>query len=134
MIRSKNHVLIFIAVAISGSLLYFYFDPANSHVFPPCPFYTVTGLFCPGCGSQRAFHALLHGNITRSMHENLLFVLFLPLLLYSLVITFINVIRSDKIVQHVFYSSLFAKTVLTVVLLFWLFRNIPVEPFSWLAP
>lgn len=29
---------------------------------PRCPFKLVTGLDCPGCGSQRALMALLHGH------------------------------------------------------------------------
>lgn len=29
----------------------------------PCPFRAVTGLLCPGCGSGRALHHLLHGDV-----------------------------------------------------------------------
>src|SRR5690606_2629375 len=36
-------------------------DPATG-ILPSCPFYTLTHWYCPGCGSQRALHALLHGD------------------------------------------------------------------------
>lgn len=37
------------------------FDPATTWWFPSCPFYALTGLLCPLCGSLRALHALLTG-------------------------------------------------------------------------
>ena len=122
--------------AIVLLLLYFYFDPAGNILFPPCPFYTITGLFCPGCGSQRAFHALLHGHILLSADFNLLFVLFLPLILLA----FFEQVRklvfrvSDNKKLSIFYSTRFSRSVLIVVLLFWVLRNIPLFPLDRLAP
>jgi hypothetical protein len=36
----------------------------------PCPFHAATGLRCPGCGSQRALEALLHGRIGQAWSLN----------------------------------------------------------------
>ena len=33
----------------------------------PCPFYTLTGLYCPGCGLQRAVRALFTGHPLQSL-------------------------------------------------------------------
>lgn len=41
---------------------------------------TLTGYDCPGCGSQRAIHALLTGHPADAWHHNAAFVLSLPLL------------------------------------------------------
>ena len=38
---------------------------------PQCPFKQITGLSCPGCGIQRAIHALMHGEIKDAIHYNL---------------------------------------------------------------
>lgn len=134
MIQTKNHVIIISAVAIIGSLLYFYFDPSFSHYFPPCPFYSITGLFCPGCGSQRAFHDLLHGDVKQSAGHNLLFVMFAPLVMFAAIAAVNNIFSSKKIAQVIFNSALFARIVLVTVLIFWVARNVPVHPFNLLAP
>jgi hypothetical protein len=134
MVKSKDQVYIIFTVAVIGSLLYFYFDPSFHEFFPSCPFHTFTGLYCPGCGSQRAFHALLNGDITLALGYNMLFVLFLPFMLYSAGVTVNNIFRKQKIRQQIFRSQSFTFATLAVVLLFWILRNIQLAPFAWLAP
>ena len=69
------------AVAAVVALVWLYgrFDPATAP-FPRCLFKVITGLDCPGCGSQRAIHALLHGDIMSAVHYNFLFIIEIPLL------------------------------------------------------
>ena len=50
--------------------------------FLPCPFKYLTGYDCPGCGFQRAFLALLKGDITKSFH---LYPPVIPILLTILI-------------------------------------------------
>ena len=47
---------------------------------PKCPVKLLTGYDCPGCGFQRAFHALLHGNLWEAIHYNLFLLIAIPLL------------------------------------------------------
>lgn len=134
MVRTKNHVLIIATAAIAGSLLYFFVDPAYSRIFPPCPFFTITGLFCPGCGSQRAFHDLLHGDVYAAAGHNLLFVSAVPILGISALTALNNIFRKKHSVNALFHSYSFAVGISITVIAFWILRNIPVVPFSWLAP
>jgi hypothetical protein len=134
MIRSRQQVLALVSVAIIGSLLYFYVNPSTSVLFPKCVFFSITSLHCPGCGSQRAIHELLHGNLLASAGHNLLVVASLPFVLFSGVAVTNNIFRSKKIGQGLFYSTKFAVAVLMLIVLFFIARNIPFEPFSWLAP
>ena len=124
------------AVIIAIVLLYFFFDARNGvYFFPKCPFYLFTGLYCPGCGSQRAISALLHGNIMEAASMNILLVLYLPFIMYSGLVHFINAFRKKEPLQKaIFYNPLFVKITLALVLIFWVLRNIPQYPFNLLAP
>ena len=121
---------IFIIAAGAILLLYFFVEPKNGNL-PKCFFHELTGLYCPGCGVQRSFHALLNGHILTAIDYNLLFILFLPLIIY-----FILAFALGK--KHPYssfiYKSTFSFTVVIVVVSFWVLRNIPIMPFSWLAP
>lgn len=78
----RRRILMGVAVAIAAAALialYGIFDPAEGR-FPRCPFLTLTGWQCPGCGSQRAAHALLHGNLAQAWGYNAVMVCALPLL------------------------------------------------------
>ena len=70
------------AVGIGASCLaLFVVDPAVSELFPPCPWRLATGWLCPGCGSARALHALLHGDVRSAFALNPLAVMTLPIAL-----------------------------------------------------
>ena len=55
------------AFALLGlAAVLFFFNPAQSGFYPFCVFHRTTGLLCPGCGSLRALHQLLHQRICTS--------------------------------------------------------------------
>ena len=124
----KISILIIAAGAIL--LLYFFVEPKNG-ILPKCFFHELTGLYCPGCGVQRSFHALLNGHVLTAIDYNLLFILFLPLIIYFI----LAVVLGKKHPSSSFiYKPVFSFTVVIVVVSFWVARNIPVTLFSWLAP
>ena len=55
-------------------------DPSEGTSFPVCPFYAATGLYCPGCGTLRCLHALLHADLRSAIDFNLMTVLLVPML------------------------------------------------------
>ena len=123
------------AAIISGVLLfYFLFDARKITWLPQCPFHLLTGFYCPGCGSQRALSSMLHGEFLQALQFNILMIASLPLLVYSATVTIINKTTRYHIIQKFVYSSLFVRVVLLVILSFWLLRNLPVFPFTWLSP
>ena len=66
-------------IAVLGIIVYFCLDPARTP-FPRCPFKMLTGLSCPGCGTQRAIHQLLHLNFAEALKYNASLALLLPVL------------------------------------------------------
>lgn len=77
--------LLILAGVVLG-VLYSRFDPGQNSFFPPCPFLWLTGLPCPGCGSQRCIHQLMHGHWQEAFLLNPLLVLLLPYILTGLVL------------------------------------------------
>jgi hypothetical protein len=55
-------------------------DPNQPGHYPTCPFFAVTGHWCPGCGSLRAMHALTRGDVTAAAGLNVLALASLPVL------------------------------------------------------
>lgn len=77
----RTLVRLLYAIAFVGAVaIYFTYDPAKpGSWFPRCPFTLLTGLKCPGCGSQRALHALLHGDVAGAWHYNAGLIVAIPL-------------------------------------------------------
>lgn len=71
-------------VVLLLGVIYFLFDPAMAGWMPKCIFHSVTGLDCPGCGSQRMIHALLHADLKSAFQANALLLLSLPYLIFWL--------------------------------------------------
>ncbi|MDR2764223.1 MAG: DUF2752 domain-containing protein [Tannerella sp.] len=118
------YAIIILTGMIVGSVLYFRFNPADSPLFPKCPFLMLTGLKCPGCGSQRAVHALLHLDFRAACSQNVLLVASLPylfLLLAAQVIRFFSPYATFpvRIQQPAVIWTYFA-----MILLFWITRNV----------
>lgn len=126
------HALWVVPLLTAGLFAFYVFDPAVSP-FPRCVFHQATGFHCPGCGSQRAIHHLLHGNFGAAFGNNLMLMVFLPLLIWHASI-WVNNQRSAVHKKLVFNGLISAKWVLFFVLAFWVLRNIPAMPFVWLAP
>ena len=80
----RSTVLAIWGLLVAGAVYVFSFEPGKTGFFPLCPFRLLTGLTCPGCGSTRAMHQLLHGHIQAAFMLNPLFVIALPFLFYAL--------------------------------------------------
>lgn len=79
---TRKIILIFIivAVAVIAAAIYFFYDPNSpGNLFPRCTFLMLTGYKCPGCGSQRAIHSLLHGDLLQAFKYNAALIVAVPL-------------------------------------------------------
>lgn len=67
-----------VVAAVAVIIFYALADPEGG-MMPRCVFKAATGWDCPGCGSQRAFHALLHGHPGEAWRLNPALFVMVPL-------------------------------------------------------
>jgi hypothetical protein len=106
-------------------------DPEEPGHYPTCPFLSVTGWWCPGCGSLRAVHALAHGDIGTAIDRNVLTVLAVPALVLAWVAWLRRTVTGRPRSRWAAPPAALWGLLATVVA-FWVLRNVPVG--SWLAP
>jgi|SRR5215208_1651338 hypothetical protein len=116
-----------------GSAVLYRVDPSESDFYPPCPFHAVTGLYCPGCGTTRALHQLLHGHLGEAFGLNPLMILMLPYLGYSL-LSYVMFSLRDRALPNLLTSPFWGWLAFWTILIYGVLRNIPYPPFSLLAP
>jgi Protein of unknown function (DUF2752) len=114
---------------LAGSVYLYVFEPGKTGIFPPCLFRTLTGLTCPGCGSTRAMHQILHGHFAAAFMLNPLFLLAIPFLLYAFLRYSVVVLRGGVPRQNALPAS-YIYALFVIVVSFWIFRNTPLYPFA----
>jgi hypothetical protein len=131
---SKRIIPMAMLLLLTGALVLLrIYNPAISAIFPPCPFRYLTGWYCPGCGSLRAVHQLLHGNLGPAWAMNPLTVLLFPFLAYGLAGEAFFSLRGQRLPQFT-VSGAWIRALYAVILLFGIARNLPFRPFDLLAP
>lgn len=101
-------------IAAAAILAYLWaFDPSESPA-PRCIVKMLTGHDCPGCGSQRAIHALLHGRVAEAWHFNA--AIFPGLALAALYA------RRPKWLRPILFASPTPYIILAAILAWWVLR------------
>ena len=102
---------------------------------PPCLFYELTGLYCPGCGTGRFMLALLHLEFYAAFRYHPLLFLSFPFLAYYVMKLYIAFVFGKDILPFPeIRNRWFGITVTVMIVAYWILRNIPVFPFTLLAP
>lgn len=102
--------------------------------YPGCLFRKFTGLLCPGCGMTRAAYATLHGDIGRAFRMNPVGMALLPVAMAGVALETIGWVSGRRPPFRMEVTPRVAWGLACGLILFWILRNIPVWPFSLLAP
>ena len=123
--------VVLVSLALAGLVL-FCFEPSHHSFYPVCFFHRSTGLLCPGCGSLRALHQLLHGHFLTALHFNALLVSSLPLFGWLAVRFALRTARKQPAPFAIRPAWLWSA--LAAAIVFGILRNLPFAQFAWLAP
>lgn len=112
------------AVLALLTILYKLYNPLDSNLFPKCPFRSITGYRCPGCGSQTSIHYLLNFDVKNAVRANLLLILSIPYVLAGFVFDLVKN-PGEKILKwrKILFGTKAIYVVLTVIISFWILRN-----------
>jgi len=132
-LRKRRVLAAVLLLGTAAIILLRVFDPATSGIFPPCPIRYLTGLYCPGCGSLRAMHALLHGELAQAWAMNPLMIVMLPFVTYGLVSAALLELRGNGL-PEIMLPAKWIRAFCVLVVLYAVARNLPLYPFDLLAP
>ena len=118
------------AGACLGCAVILWGDPTTpGGPLPLCPTKLLFGIDCPGCGSMRMIYSLLHGNLSAAAHYNAVALVALPLLALAWA-TWTRgrwLGRPVRSWQHWRWTPI---VTLVIAGVWFVVRNIPVEPFT----
>jgi hypothetical protein len=131
---SKEYRFFVIITLLTGTALIvlYWGHPSEYWIIPPCPFHFLLGLYCPGCGTLRATHYLLHGHITTAFRYQPLAMSLLPVVIF-LCGKKLCEFYQKKTIQLPFEVFVYWG-IFFIICIFFVARNIPLDSLNWLRP
>ena len=102
--------------------------------YPGCLFRKTTGFLCPGCGMTRAADATLRGELAMAFRYNPVGMVLLPLGLLGVGIELSGWVRGRAAPVRWLPGRWVSFLLAGLVLGFFILRNLPWWPFTYLAP
>lgn len=125
--RARAGAILVVCLAVLIAL--FTLDPGKTRLLPPCPFRAMTGLDCPGCGSTRAVHEILHGDPVAAVRMNPLLLLYSPFV-GQFILSAVSLVATGRPLPESRVRASMTWLVLCTIAAFWIFRNTPLYPFG----
>lgn len=116
--------IFFFLVFLIAIYVYSHIHPSSSPLFPKCPFLMLTGMKCPGCGSQRALHALLHADIKTAFSYNPLLLLSIPYVILLVGVRIYQLFNPYSTLILKVQKNLYIWMFFAIAMIFFVARNI----------
>ena len=117
-------LFIIIVVLIALAAMTYYCDPTKNVFAPKCIVKTTTGLYCPGCGFQRACHALMHGHLIKAARYNIFLLIVAPYIIALVIERFVLNGKQQERAATILESKWMAYTYIGLYLIWFVVRNI----------
>ena len=116
----RGRCLLVLVLGLVLVTLYYALEPSSGSL-PSCLLLRLTGFRCPGCGTQRAVHALLHGDFAQGIAYNYSLLFTVPIL--ALYIG--DVLWGEKIprLRAFLRHPLVILLLVSILLAWWILRN-----------
>lgn len=108
-------------IVLAAILAFYFFADPSMGLWPRCTFKTLTGYDCPGCGFQRALHALLHGHVSQAWHFNPFAFFAVPVAAYYIVVESCR--KRWPRLYNISVNPWIISAILLATILFWILRN-----------
>ena len=137
----KSKIIVTAAIAlfvVAGFILIRAYDPyfakeRGAHL--ECKFNTLTGLYCPSCGISRMLYEISHFNFINAIRNNaFFFFIFFPAVIYISIKYYLYFILEKDILPGIKINKWLIIAAALLFIIFTIVRNIPSEPFNFLAP
>jgi Protein of unknown function (DUF2752) len=121
------------ALLLGVALIVWFFRSRLMNLMPPCYFHRYTSLHCPGCGGRRCVTAVGQGRFFDALHMNALVVV---LVAAAVLLLGRQVWREWRFGNGgiIDISSRSGWLIAWGIIAFWVLRNVPIWPFTLLAP
>lgn len=121
-IMRKALAVAIVLLLIVLASVYYFFDPSEVGWMPRCLWKVLTDTDCPGCGSQRMVHALMHGDIIAAWHANAYALCMIPVIIFLFWLEFTRE-RHSGLYARVHRTSVIMSLAFSV-LGWWFLRNL----------
>lgn len=122
--RHNKALLALLGCMLVGGVVLYLYSPESLRI-PRCPFLQLTGWQCPGCGSLRGIHALLHGDLGRVLQLN---VMLIPALLYLALLVLLELTRLQSMraerLYHRFSGRIASWIIFALIIVWGVGRNL----------
>lgn len=87
-VNGRTRLILTVVTIVVASVVFILYLSLSPYGGPPlrCGIKNLTGFDCPGCGSQRAFQALLHGDFASAWGYNAFALLAAPVAVFLIVV------------------------------------------------
>lgn len=128
-----------ISLALIGGFIFLRMNDPYSDVergYPmTCEIREATGFYCPTCGFTRAMYDLTRLDFLNALRNHgFLVIFFLPLIFYLSLSHYIHFMSGKYILPPLKINKWIVISLLVLLLVYTVIRNLPNPPFSYLAP